>query len=121
MLAALEMPELPGTLPKAYLRTNLANVVLVPLGEFDAARRLLAANDAYSADKPIGSSFHWLTWCGLHEAICHPGRAHGGPTCATATDERGVARPQNGLCDIGSVERQASDDGYYLYLPFALK
>ena len=65
---ALETPEQASTLPNAFFRANLASVALIPLGDFEAAQQLLAANDAYFADKPVGRSHHWLGWCALHEA-----------------------------------------------------
>ena len=46
-----------------------------------------------------------------------PAVDHGGPVCP-ATDQRGVTRPQNGVCDIGAVERRANESVMlYLYLP----
>lgn len=38
-----------------------------------------------------------------------------------STDQRGVPRPVNGICDVGAVERQPGDFGFYLNLPLILK
>lgn len=37
------------------------------------------------------------------------------------TDQRGIVRPQGSSCDIGSVERQASDRGYWVFAPFIVR
>lgn len=46
-----------------------------------------------------------------------------GGQCVTGvtTDQRGVSRPQGPACDIGAVERQPSDSGYFVYLPLIIK
>ena len=42
--------------------------------------------------------------------------------CLLELDQRGVARPQGGACDIGAVERRSQEgEGFLLYLPVGLK
>lgn len=38
-----------------------------------------------------------------------------------STDQRGLARPINGTCDVGAVERQLVDFSYWLNLPLILR
>jgi CSLREA domain-containing protein len=38
-----------------------------------------------------------------------------------STDQRGLPRPVNGICDIGAVERQLVDFSYWLNLPLILR
>lgn len=37
------------------------------------------------------------------------------------TDQRGLPRLQGAACDIGAVERQPDDGGYFVYLPLVIK
>lgn len=67
-LGALEIPEQPESLPNPFIRANLVNVVLSPLGDFELGERLLNQDRGYFATHREGSSVYLMAWAALNES-----------------------------------------------------
>ena len=73
-------------------------------------------------DEGAGLDEHWVNRSGSYsQTPAADSRVIDGGTCRLATDQRGMARPSGGGCDIGAIEFGAADvvepSSRWLWLP----
>lgn len=66
---ALRLPDDDYTRPAPSIRYNLVIVILIPLGAYAAAQKLLEQDTSYYATRPLERAWILLAWASLYEAI----------------------------------------------------